>query len=77
MDKHLVWERLDDKRACRIKLEDSSSNVFDKDKWHEMVEFLVDSIIRLERGFKESIRKWKKNLYSTKFSNSFNKIFEF
>ena len=57
--KHLVWERLNDKRACRIKLEDSSSNVFDKDKWNEMIEFLVDSKIRLERGFKEPIRKLK------------------
>ena len=53
---NLVWERLEDKRACRIKAE-TPSNVFEKENWPEMIEFMCDSMLQLEKVFKKPIKK--------------------
>lgn len=56
MDRHLpqplVFERLDEKRACRIKCE-LSANVFDRDQWPAMIDFMVKAMIGMERAFRE------------------------
>lgn len=52
----LVWERLDDKRASRIKYE-TQGNIFDKEQWDKMSDFMVDAMIRLEKTFKSHILK--------------------
>lgn len=57
----LVWERLEDKRACRVKAE-LDSNVFDKEYWPDMIEFMTDNMIRLEKAFKGPIHKIGKSL---------------
>lgn len=44
----LEWERLEDRRACRIKIE-RSADVFDQDQWPEMIRFMVAAMGRLER----------------------------
>lgn len=59
----LIWERLDNKRACRIKAE-LSSNVFEKENWAEMIEFMSDRMIRLENAFKKPIQEIGKSLKS-------------
>lgn len=46
----LVWERLDNKRACRIKLE-RAANIFDPNEWPETMTFMVDAMVRLEKAF--------------------------
>jgi len=46
----LVWERLDDKKACRVKYELNDVNVFNKDDWQKMTEFMVDGMIRMEKA---------------------------
>jgi len=48
----LVWERLDGKRASRIKFE-QNGNIFDKKQWSEMSEFMIDAMIKLEISFKD------------------------
>jgi hypothetical protein len=48
----LVWERLDGKNACRIKFQESY-NFYNKEEWHVIIPFLVDSMIRFENAFKE------------------------
>ncbi|TCI91806.1 DUF4268 domain-containing protein [Tenacibaculum sp. M341] len=53
----LVWEKLEDKRACRIKYENSNVNVFEKENWNEMIQFLIDGMIRFEKAFKEHLKK--------------------
>lgn len=53
----LEWERLEEKRACRIKYENLSFNVYDRENWDKMVQFLSDGMFRLERGFKEPLKK--------------------
>ncbi len=45
----LEWERLDNKRACRIKLE-RQANVFDREQWDEMIGFMCDAMCRLEKA---------------------------
>lgn len=45
------------KRACRIKYENLSFNVYDRENWDKMVQFLSDGMFRLERGFKEPLKK--------------------
>lgn len=47
----LVWERLDNRRASRIKLE-RAGDVFDPTQWPDLIRFMVDAMVRLERGLK-------------------------
>lgn len=51
----LVWERLDTKRASRIKVE-SSGNVTDKEQWDEMIEFMTDSMVNFDNALKSQIK---------------------
>ena len=51
----LVWERLDTKRASRIKSE-VSGNVTDKEQWDEMIEFMTDTMNKLDQALKEPIK---------------------
>lgn len=57
----LIWERLDGKRACRIKAE-QVGNVFDPEAWPEMIAFMADRMVRLEQVFKEPVREAGRNL---------------
>lgn len=50
----LVWERLDDKRACRIKAE-VPGNIFEREQWPAMINFMTDAMVRMERIFKEPL----------------------
>jgi len=47
----LVWERLDQKRSCRIKAEESG-NIYDPEQWPEMIAFMVDAMSRMESAFR-------------------------
>lgn len=47
----LTWERLDHRRACRIKLE-QAADVFQKDQWPAMITFMTDAMVRLEHALK-------------------------
>lgn len=55
-DGKLIWERLDDKKACRIKhmLEDVS--YFEKDDWDKMIDFMIDGMIRMEKALIRPLR---------------------
>lgn len=52
----LVWERLDDKKACRIKFELLNVSYFNKDDWDKMIEHMIDGIQRIEKSFKKPIK---------------------
>lgn len=58
----LVWERLDDKKACRIKYENTEFNVFEKECWDDMIHFLVDGMVRMEKAFKIPLKEIHKKL---------------
>lgn len=51
----LVWEPLENKRACRIKAE-RSGNVFDQEQWNEMASFMVDSMIKLHKALQPALK---------------------
>lgn len=57
----LIWDRLDAKRACRIKAE-AEGNVFDKDNWPAMIDFMVDAMIRLETALRQPLQEVAKML---------------
>ncbi len=52
----LVWEKLEEKRACRIKSE-TVGNVFDEELWNEMIEFMTDSMVKMDKALKSPINK--------------------
>ena len=54
--KELNWDRLNDKRACRIKAE-MHSNYFEKTNWDEMIDFMTDSMVRMENSFKVPLQE--------------------
>lgn len=60
--KKLEWERLDDKRACRIKYEKADCNVFEKEQWEEMIEFLSNGMVEFEKVFREPLKKISRDL---------------
>ena len=51
----LVWERLDTKRASRIKAE-VPGDVTDKEQWHNMIEFMTVSMNKLDLALRDSIK---------------------
>jgi hypothetical protein len=46
----LVWQRLDDKKACRIKFSKEFDS-YDRENWQEMTAWLVKYIVKLEGAF--------------------------
>ena len=51
----LTWERLNNRRACRIKYEDDSLNMFERENWPEGIAFMTDGMIRMEQAFRGQI----------------------
>jgi hypothetical protein len=56
---NLQWERLDNKKACRIKHELNDVDYFNRDDWNKMIVFMIDSMQRLEKSFRDPIQKLK------------------
>jgi hypothetical protein len=53
----LDWQRLDSKRACRIKKAIMVGGLKDDDKWQQINEATVDAMIRLEKALKPFIQE--------------------
>ncbi len=54
----LNWENNSTKRSRKITAE-SAGNVFEKEAWPGMIEFLIDAVVRLERAFKGPLARIK------------------
>tara|TARA_R110001592_G_scaffold363341_1_gene684405 strand:+ start:18680 stop:19813 length:1134 start_codon:yes stop_codon:yes gene_type:complete len=52
----LEWEKLDERRACRIKAE-TQGNIFDRDQWKTMTDFMTDAMRRLEEALKDPLKE--------------------
>jgi hypothetical protein len=46
----LYWERLDNKKSCRIRYMIDEVSCYDKDDWDKMMTFMIDGMIRMERA---------------------------
>lgn len=55
----LEWQRLEGRRACRIRKTISVGGYLDEDKWPEVHESMVDAMVRLEKALKPYIQKLK------------------
>lgn len=53
----LEWQRLDNKRACRIKKQIDNRGYRDPQKWPEIHESMLDAMIRLEKALRPHISK--------------------
>ncbi len=47
----LEWQRLNNKKACRIKQELTEVNMFDREDWPKMMDFLMESMPKIEEAF--------------------------
>lgn len=53
----LQWDRMSDKITSKIKYQLEDVNVYDKEYWPRMIEFLVDAGERMERAFREPVKE--------------------
>ncbi len=58
----LTWERMSEKVTSRIKSELSDVSYFEENDWEKMNKFLIDTSVRMEKAFKEPIRKLNNKL---------------
>jgi hypothetical protein len=49
----LRWERLDDRRACRISKRFDYAGLGDRDKWNKLQDDMIDAMIKLEKALKK------------------------
>ena len=62
----LIWERMSDKVSCRVKAQMDNVNVFNKEEWPKMIDYIVDSSERMVSAFKSPVQKL--NTFSKKIS---------
>lgn len=53
----LIWERLDNKKACRIKYEMNNIDYFNRDDWEKMIIFMSDNLPKLISSFSKRLKK--------------------
>ena len=58
----LVWERLDDKKACRIKYEMNNIDYFNRDDWDKMINFMSEHLPNLVNSFSKRLKKLSQKL---------------
>ncbi|MBD3636815.1 MAG: DUF4268 domain-containing protein [Crocinitomicaceae bacterium] len=62
----LEWERLENKRACRIKYEDQEFNIFEEETWPESIVRITDAMVDLEKAFKQFVKNVGKRVKDLK-----------
>jgi hypothetical protein len=60
----LHWERLDNRKASRVKYSQAFDG-YNRDNWPEMIAWLVEHIVKLERAFKKPLTEINKELKQT------------
>lgn len=53
----LSWERMDEKVSCRIRSRLDDVSIYEKEDWPKMIDFLIDASERMEKVFRNPIRK--------------------
>lgn len=57
----LIWERLEVRRACRVKFE-TEANVFNREQWPEMLDVMSDAMHRLHKSVDSPLSAIKSKL---------------
>jgi len=58
----LIWERMDENVTSSIYLKKEEVNYFEESDWDKMIDFLIDSSVRMEKAFREPIKKLNNKL---------------
>ncbi len=58
----LSWERLDNRKMCRVAYYKEGVSIFEKQEWESMADFLIMNMIKLEQCFREPLKKVKQQL---------------
>lgn len=53
----LEWQRLDDRRACRIRHRLTLGGLANRDRWPEIQEAMIEAMMRLEKALKPQIKR--------------------
>ncbi|WP_244859573.1 MULTISPECIES: DUF4268 domain-containing protein [Tepidanaerobacter] len=61
----LEWERLDNRRACRIKKSFSEAGLGDEDKWDELQDNMINFMIIFEKEFRKYVPALRKIVSET------------
>ena len=56
---HLIWERLDNKKACRVKY-DKPVDSYNEENWSEIMSWMYAHMTRLERAIKPILDEVKR-----------------
>ena len=59
---NFIWERMDTKKASRIKCEISSVSYFNNEDWNEMILFLTETVVKIEKVLKDNIAEIRNKL---------------
>ena len=57
----LDWNKMEGNRACRIG-DQIPSSISDKEQWGKVIDFMVDSMVRLEKAFKTPLEEVNQKL---------------
>lgn len=58
----LEWQRLDDRKACRIKQELLGVNITERADWPKVIDFFVESMPKIEKAFKMKLAHINKQI---------------
>ncbi len=58
----LSWERLDNKKMCRVAYSLQGVNLNHKEEWDKMMDFLIENMLKLEKAMREPLKKVKRKL---------------
>ena len=58
----LIWEKMDQNKACRIKYEDQAFSIYDEETWESSIEKITDAMVRLKKATKPFLGKINKEL---------------
>lgn len=58
----LSWERLDNKKMCRVAYSLTGVNLKEREDWDKMLTFLIENMLKLEKAMREPLKKVKKKL---------------
>ena len=53
----LLWERLDDKKSSRIRYSLDGVDIFNREDWNKMIDFLVKNLPNFEKAFEKEIKE--------------------
>jgi len=58
----LVWERMEDKRMSRVKIEKQGVSIFNSEDWGNMIDFLKVELPKFEQAFKKPLQEINRSL---------------